>query len=382
MTSQPTNSPIEAVFFKTISADQHEEVRRLVGETPELLNAFNYKNFGATPLTTTSFSHQIAMTETLLELGADPNRRSDWYMGPWSPLHCAAFRRDHELTKRLLKHGATMDLHTAAGMGDLESLDRLIRSEPARVSELGGDGCQPLHFADTIPVAQRLLESGAKIDARCVDHYSTPAQYLCSIRPEVACYLFSQGAEPDIFSVIMAGDEDRLGAMITADSSLLNARISQAFFPPSPEHDVHNIMTFTVGLDATPMHAAVRANNQKMISILHRHGLSPNVRGGYDDAMPLHLAAWHDQLQAAEGLVAIGAELNAKSGQLHNNTPAGWAIVGGSYRVFNYLMDQGAIRHEWFLDDARDGADGRFDLYNRVPREQRIAILEKLSYSK
>ena len=45
----------------------------------------------------------------------------------------------------------------------------------------GGDGQTPLHFASTVEVAEFLLENGAEIDARDVDHESTPAQYMLRV---------------------------------------------------------------------------------------------------------------------------------------------------------------------------------------------------------
>lgn len=299
-------------------------------------------------------------------------------MGPWSPLHCAIFRRNKPLAEYLLSHGATMDVHTAAGMGNHDALARLLDAEPSRVVERGGDGCHPLHFADTAEVAQLLLDRGAEIDGRCIDHFSTPVQYLCSIRPELARFLFSVGATPDIFSTVLCGDDPCLERQLNANPNLVNARINQSFFPPSSEHDVHNILTFSVGLDSTPLHAAAKGNQCEAVSLLVRHGLSPNIRGGYDQATPLHTAAWSNCSVSAEALLDNGADIDARSGKLHNNSPAGWAIVSGSDKVFELLMDRGALCYEWFLEDARAACAGRFDQVSDALPEQRARILSRL----
>jgi ankyrin repeat protein len=373
------NSPLEIAFFQAIAEDRFDEVRRLVAQDRSLLLAFEHTNFGATPLTRGCFGNQLAMARVLLDLGMDPDRRSDWEMGPWSPLHCAAFRRDRELAEELLKGGATLDVHGASGLGWIDEVRRLLDADPARVNERGGDGCQPLHFADTVEVARFLLDRGADIDGRCVDHYSTPVQYLCSVRPAVACFLFQQGARPDFFSAIMSGARDVVDRLLVEQPSLLEARINQEFFPPGPEHNVHNTMTYAVGLDATPLHAATKANRAEMVDLLVRSGHPVDARGGYDDATPLHLAAWDDHLEAAQRLVAHGADLNARSGKLHQNSPAGWAIVAGSARVLEYLLDCGAERLPWFVEDARDGVAGRFGQFKRVPAENHARILARLS---
>lgn len=374
----PTNTPLEKQLFQAVSAGYSADVRQLFTEHPELRDAYDHGNFGATPLTAACFAGQLAMVALLLDLGVDPNRRSDWHMGPWSPLHCAIHRRNTDIVDLLLTRGATPDAHTFAGQGLLDKLAELLDEQPAHVSELGGDGCQPLHFADTPEVADLLLERGANIDARCIDHYSTPAQYLCVAKPEVARYLFSKGATPDIFSASAAGACDVIEHLLAESPSLVNARLDQTFFPPGPQHDVHNILTFTVGEGTTPLHAAARGNSARGVKILIAHGCEINATGGYDDATALHVAAWHDCLEGAQALAAGGADINARSGKLHNNTPAGWAIVSGAHRVFDYLMDIGAEVLPWFIDDAKDGTNGRFDGFNCVPKENRARILARL----
>ncbi len=374
----PSNTPEQNEFFRVLSLGDQEQIRGIVAKTPKILDSFDYHNFGATPLTFACFANRPAIVELLLELGADPNKKSDWDMGPWSPLHCAIFRGDKDLAKLLLSHGAILDVHTAAGLGDCDAVSKLLDADPARVNERGGDGCFPLHFTDTVEVADLLLDRGAEIDGRCIDHYSTPVQYLCSARPEVARYLVSVGASPDIFSAVVCGDVEIVESMLRAAPSLIEARINQTFFPPGSEHNVHNILTFTIGHDSTLLHAAAKANRAESVVALAGHGLSPNVRGGYDHGTPLHTAAWSNCVDSARALLDNGADIEARSGKLHNNTPAGWAIVAGAEKVFGLLMDRGAQRHPWFLDDARHACAGRFDQVANVPHEQRQRILARL----
>ncbi len=232
---------------------------------------------------------------------------------------------------------------------------------------------------DTIEVAQLLIDGGAEIDGRCIDHHSTPVQYLCSIRPEVARFLFSIGATSDIFSTVLCGDDANVERLLNANPDLTHARINRSFFPPGNEQDVHNILTFSVGLDATPLHAAAKGNRREAVSILVRRGLSPNIRGGYDQATPLHTAAWSNCSVSAEALLDNGADIDARSGKLHNNSPAGWAIVSGSDSVFELLINRGAECHAWFLDDARDACNGRFDQVGKGATQQRERILSRLN---
>ncbi|MEZ6095715.1 MAG: ankyrin repeat domain-containing protein [Pirellulaceae bacterium] len=376
-----SNTPTEIQFFDLLFAGNDAQIRTFIADHPGILDSYNYRSFGATPLTMACFSNRRDLVEQLIEEGVDPNRRSDWNMGPWSPLHCAVYRNDKSLVEFLLASGAELDVHTAAGMGDCSAVARLLDAEPERVVEKGGDGCHPLHFADTSEVAQLLLDRGAEIDGRCIDHYSTPVQYLCSIRPVVARYLLSKGATPDIFSSIICAECSFVEKLLNNDASLIDARINQTFFPPGNGHDVHNILTFTVGMEATTLHAAAKGNRADMVPLLVGHGLSPNVRGGYDQATPLHVAAWNNCVEVAESLLDNGADINIRSGNIHNNSPAGWAIVSGADNVFQMLMDRGAERFEWFGDDAVDALNGRFDQVSSAKREQRQRIVDRLTNS-
>ncbi|MCA9193484.1 MAG: ankyrin repeat domain-containing protein [Planctomycetales bacterium] len=372
------NTPDQAAFFRTLAAGDRDQIQAIVSAEPQILECFDYGQFGATPLTWACFSNRTDLVELLIELGADPNRRSDWHMGPWSPLHCAIFRRDKDLAMLLISKGAVQDVHTAAGLGDCDTILNLLDSDPTRVNERGGDGCQPLHFADTVDVARLLLERGAEINGRCIDHHSTPVQYLCTTRPKVAQFLLATGATSDIVSSAACGDTGSIEKLLRENPDLINVRVNQTFFPPVTEQNVHNTMTFSLGLDATALHAAAKGDSSAAVSLLVDHGLSPNVRGGYDHATPLHLAAWSNCNESALALVNHGADIEARSGKLHNNTPAGWSIVAGADTVFELLMDRGAQYYPWFLDDARDACAGRFDQISRASKDQRLRILSRL----
>lgn len=141
------------------------------------------------------------------------------------------------------------------------------------------------------------------------------------------------------------------------------------------------MLTFTLGSEATPLHAAAKSNLREVVSILIRRGLAPDVRGGYDQATPLHMAAWNNCAISAEALLDEGADIDARSGKIHNNSPAGWAIVAGSDTVFELLMQRGAPRHPWYLDDACDACAGRFNAVSSATPDQRNRILSMLSGS-
>ncbi len=47
----PQNTPEQLAFFNAVGSSNTELVRAMVGSNANLLNSFDYRSFGATPLT-------------------------------------------------------------------------------------------------------------------------------------------------------------------------------------------------------------------------------------------------------------------------------------------------------------------------------------------
>ena len=374
-----TDTNKQRFLFDAIRERRHDSIEKLVRDDKSLLLAYDRHSFGATPLTLAVFAGDQETAAVLIDLGADLDRPSQWEPGPWTPMHCAVHTGNQELASFLLSRGARLDAHAAAGMNLSDELLQIIRKNPAAVHERGGDGCLPLHFAGGTETVDVLLQHGADIDARDVDHYSTAAQYRAQPCPVVTRYLFQRGATPDIFSAVLAGDEATVKQLVDADPKSVHEKINQERFPPSQEFDAHNIMTFVVGLNATTLQAAAKADNAAMIKCLAEAGCDLNGRGGYDDATALHIAAWENNFEAARQLIALGADINLLSGDIHNNSAAGWCIVAGSADVFDLLIEHGAERLEHFLPGAQSAVDGEFKQFKCVPQENYDRILARLT---
>ncbi len=374
----PENSAEETAFFDAVKAGDTGQVAEILQSTPTLLHAVDYTEFGAPPLNLAVWRDDRAMLDTLLKLGADLNQSSDWDAGAWPPLQLALILGRDELAEHLAQAGAHIGVHEAAGLGRMETLQALLDERPEAVHERGGDGCFPLHFARTPQIAELLLERGADLEGRDIDHHSTPLHYLCAYRPQTAIYLMDRGAEPNIFSIIAAGDTRRLRQIIENNPQELHIRLDEELFPPHPETGAINIMNFSLGRHTTPMHSAARCSRTEVIELLLEAGLDVNQRGDYDDCMPLHIAAWYDLVPVAEYLLDRGAELDAESGAIHQNTPAGWAIVAGSVHVLEMLLNRGAEVRDYFLRDAEAAASGAFRQYRASPRENYRRAMELL----
>jgi ankyrin repeat protein len=127
--------------------------------------------FGATPLIVAVEQASHELVDVLLANGANINQRSHWWAGGFHVLE-----DDHGLADFLIARGATLDAKSAAQLGRMDDLAALVAANPQAVHMRAGDGQTPLHVASTVAIAELLLSHGADIDARDVDHESTPAQ--------------------------------------------------------------------------------------------------------------------------------------------------------------------------------------------------------------
>src|SRR5262245_19041436 len=195
-----TDDPME-LFKKAFAEDDADLFRRLLERHPDLKAKINepVAAFDA-PVITRVRSRE--MLEVLLAAGADINAKSRWWAGGFGLLHGAS----PELATYAIERGAVVDVHAAARLGLTAKLHELIETDPGLVNARGGDGQTPLHFASTIEVAECLLDHGAPIDARDVDHESTPAQYMVRDRQAVLRYLIQRGCKTDLLMAAALGD--------------------------------------------------------------------------------------------------------------------------------------------------------------------------------
>jgi ankyrin repeat protein len=198
-------------------------------------------------------NNRIDVVDVLLQFGADPNRKSDWWAGGFHPLYGAS----PEVAGRLMAAGAVADACAAAAMDRIDLMQRLLADDPARVHERGGDGQMPLHFARSRAMADVLIDAGANLDARDIDHRSTAAEWMAGDRRDLARYLVDRGATADIFLAAALGFTDRVRAMLERDRSLLDLRTSQGEYGEKPPSSYH-IYQWTMGPNLTPLLVAAK----------------------------------------------------------------------------------------------------------------------------
>ena len=320
---------------------------------------------------------------TLLEAGADVELKSDWENGPFTVLD----RADERTARYLLSNGATLTPNVAARLGWLDELRALVTVDASLVHARGGDGQQPLHEAKSVAIADFLLDSGADIDTRCIDHHSTPAQYALVARTDVCRRLLERGATPDIFMAAFLGDVTLATRVLDADPDCVAARVNEpgyALVPPlhiycwvlgfgmSPHDvaskfgrgDVHQLLVARSPAPVRFVDAIERADRAEarallqeqpsLVSMLPHHvhshlafgiffgrfaaaelmldlGFDPSAPG-MDGGSALHAACWMGNVALLERILARGGVPLDAGDPTHGSPPLGWAAFGSVQR--------------------------------------------------
>lgn len=217
-----------------------------------------------------------ALVDVLLAHGADINAKSSWWAGGFGALHLAS----PEAARYLVERGAVVDVHAAARLGMLDRLRELVRQDPALVHARGGDGQFPLHFASTPETIDFLLECGADLDARDVDHRSTAAQWAVpdaggrstsfSEDGRKCRYLIERGAAVDIFMAAALGDLELARTCLERDPDCVKARVGQAGYalvPPAPGEPIY---LYRLGINVSPLDVAATCGHPAVYDLLVR----------------------------------------------------------------------------------------------------------------
>jgi len=356
-------------------------VRTLFEKHPALCERIDEPLFAFDSPAIVAYADNLAMVDVLLDFGADPNRRSDWWAGGFHALYFAT----GAAADRLLAAGAIADACAAAHLDRPDLLARMIAEDPARVHERGGDGQTPLHFARSRAVVDLLLDAGADIDARDVDHRSTAAAWMLDRtrgagRFDLARYLVERGASVDIFLAAALGLSDRVRAMLQGNPTLLDLRTGQGEYAEQPPSSYH-IYFWTIGDGRSPLEVAAQFEQQETVAtmmefasslqrllLVCRRGDEASARAllrenpGIIESMTpsdhraISDAAWHGDARA----VALMSELgfDPRTPGHDSGTALHCAAWEGSADTVAVLLDRG---------DARDLVSIRDAHYNATP---------------
>jgi ankyrin repeat protein len=117
-------------------------------------------------------------------------------------------------------------------------------------------------------VARFLLDHGADVDARDVDHESTPAQYMVRERQEVARYLVSRGCLTDILMASALGDVELVCRHLDADPASIRTSVSDQYFPKQDPRAGGTIYIWTLGATKTPHQIAREFGHDDVFGLL------------------------------------------------------------------------------------------------------------------
>lgn len=269
-------SPAEALEAAVCDSDA-ERVREVLDQYAELRAKINYPlphhGFGEHALFAATQRSDRATIDLLLRAGADIQKRTEWWAGGFGLLDDC----DPGMVEFLLERGAVIDAHSAARLGRLPELKELVAADPGVVHAKGGDGQTPLHFASTVQVAEFLLESGANVDARDVDHESTPAQYMLRVtqrrhypkdRQDVARYLVSRGCRTDLLMAAALGDLDLTSAHLDRDPDCIRISVSDEWFPNQDPRAGGTIYIWILGAHRTAHSVARDFGHEDVFQLL------------------------------------------------------------------------------------------------------------------
>lgn len=404
--------PRAAAFRTAVESGDADAVRSIFADHPELNAVIDapWFSFGSPAVSHAAGARNRPLLDALLDLGADPEVMSVWENGPYSTLHRlvdGATPESLELAEHVISRGAFLDLHTAAGLGRLDRVREILDAEPDRVSESGPDGATPLHLARNVEVAALLLERGAEIDKRCLDHRSTAAMWAAGNRPEVLRFLAERGTTPDLYMAVLLDDVDLAARILDGDPAAIDVRVR---FGRSHEHvGFGDKYVWTLHGAETPVELArVKGRAEMYAYLLERsspatrllqaarreeedamrevfssgpevlvempaedvcqllcasavgtrvaleHGADPDARddGG---ATALHHAAWRGLADVIAALLEGGANRQLRDRQ-YDATPVGWANESGQRRIMDILLEHepaDLVDASWLGDVAR-----------------------------
>lgn len=379
MCAANTSDPIELLTAAFHSNDARR-VSELLSQFPAVKSEINdlIGPFNSPPIL---HVRDREMLDVLLAAGADINRKSSWWAGGFGLLHSAS----PELAAYAIQRGATVDIHAAARLGMIDRVRECLAADPGLVRARGGDGQLPLHFASTTEIADVLLDNGADVDARDIDHESTAAQYMIRDRQEIARHLIRRGAKSDILMAAALGDRSLAERHLLADPGCVRVRVSEEYFPMINLRSGGTIYQWTLGWhvsavqvarqfghpdlaswlmersppdvrlvnacwlgeedtlnallrenpdlpekltesDRRQLGHAARNNDSRAVPLFLRARLPVNVTTQHG-ATPLHWAAWHGNVEMVRSLLRFNPPLEATDADF-NGTPLRWAIHG------------------------------------------------------
>jgi ankyrin repeat protein len=346
-------------FVEAVQSGDTKKVRNLLQSSPQVAKHIDEPviGFDAPAIVVAAGQNNRALVDLLLDNGADVNAQSVWWAGAHGVLHGT----DAKMVEHLLERGANLDVFAAAEHGKMDVLRSLIEAEPSLIHAKGPDGQRALHYARSKETIDYLLEKGAEIDARDIDHNATAAQWMITEHPTLARYLLEKGATADIFMAARLGDISLLKKLLDADASLLDKRIGYGDYPDVPLAPGQHIYNYLLGNNKSPHQIAKQygqsaaydflversSPQRRFAAACERGDLEgiqailrdfPNVLSllPQQDQLLLNNAAWENRLELVKLLLSLG--FNPDLSNAEEMTPLHSAAFHGFSEIVKLLL--------------------------------------------
>jgi ankyrin repeat protein len=263
-----TKSPLE-LFDIAVREGDARRAGELLAKHPDVVARINEPRFDYDSPALHQAKKNLALVDVLLRYGADINTRSKHWAGGFGILE---WDLTLEQAEPLIARGANVTVWAAAMLGLYEDLKAIIRARPEAINERGGDGKTPLQFAATREIAELLIDNGADLEVRDIDHESTALQHLIGDEG-IARLLIERGAAVDIFAAARLGEQALVEKCIQQDPKCVEMRMGR---PPFAAPGLH-IYCWMLGFDLTPADVARKFGHPELVDVLLLHA-SPNAR--------------------------------------------------------------------------------------------------------
>ena len=253
-------------FIQHVYAHDAEKLNELLTAHPDLRNTLDDPHFwfGSTALIISK--EHIDVVDVLLKHGADIKATSQWWAGDFHILEMASA----EAAQQLIERGAEITVHAAAQQGWLDWLEAAYERDASIVRQHGGDGKTPLHYADDPTVMDWLLTRGADLEARDLDHASTPLQWkLGEHKYDVARELIKRGAQVDIFAAVLLGDLGLVKTALVEYPHAIRARVNGTGYELAPQADGSHQYVYTFNAAGlSPHQVAIEYAHEEIFAFL------------------------------------------------------------------------------------------------------------------
>ena len=275
----------KSTIHKAADAGDLAKVKAFIQEGIDV----NTKVHGRTPLhCAVRYGHK-EVAELLIAKGADINAKDTRGR---TPIDLAINKGRKEIAKLLASKSGNVSLHTAAYIGDLQTVEKLIDGR-ANVDAKDQKGQTALHYAakaGEIAVADFLIANGADVNAG--DDWS-PLH-------EAACY-----------------SKEMVELLLTKGADINTGKWSA-------------------------LHSALDAQRFDIVELLLAKGADVNITDD-EGRTPLHIAAWYaagKNTKIVELLLSKGSDINAKAN--NGKTALSYAIEWAHTEIVELLRKHGA----------------------------------------